>query len=88
LALSIAPVFSEHALVWAIRSWLLQKNTEVAALPLPLDLLERVDRWANAQADRPSREEAVRRLLLMALGQPTTAGDTIASEDLNASNDE
>jgi hypothetical protein len=47
-----------------------------------------VDRWANAQADRPSREEAVRRLLLMALGQPTTAGDTIASEDLNASNDE
>lgn len=59
-----------------------------AALPLPLDLLERVDRWANAQQDRPSREEAVRRLLLMALGQPSTAGETIASEDLNASNDE
>ncbi len=59
-----------------------------AVLPLPLDLLERVDRWANAQHDRPSREEAVRRLLLMALGQPTTAGETIAPEDLNASNDE
>ncbi len=75
----------------------MQKKTEpsqdkvaaqMAALPLPVDLLERVDRWANAQRDRPTREEAVRRLLLMALGQPTTAGDTIAPEDLNASNDE
>ena len=65
-----------------------QGADETAAPSLPPDLLKRVDRWASAQSDRPPRGEAVRRLLLMALGQPTTAGETIAPEDLNASNDE
>lgn len=34
-----------------------------AALRLPVELLERVDRWAIYEADAPSRPEAVRRLV-------------------------
>jgi hypothetical protein len=58
------------------------------ALRLPLDAVEAVDAWIAAQPEpRPSRPEAIRRLLAEALGKPADAG-SIAAEDLNASNDE
>jgi hypothetical protein len=50
-------------------------------------LLDRIDAWIASQPDpRPSRPEAIRRILADALGG-TDAG-SIAVEDLNASNDE
>jgi hypothetical protein len=51
------------------------------------DLLGRLDAWIAAQTEpRPSRSDAVLRLLTQALGG-TEAG-SIAVEELNASNDE
>ena len=51
-------------------------------------LIDRLDAWIVAQPEpRPSRPEAIRRLLDEALGKPADAG-SIAAEDLNASNDE
>ena len=47
-----------------------------------------LDAWIAAQPEpRPSRPEAIRRMLAEALGKPADAG-SIAAEDLNASNDE
>jgi len=47
-----------------------------------------LDAWIGAQPKpRPSRPEAIRRILAEALGKPADAG-SIAPEDLNASNDE
>jgi len=55
---------------------------------LPPGNLADLDIWIAAQPEpRPSRPEAIRRLLSQALGKPPDAG-SIAAEDLNASNDE
>ena len=52
------------------------------------DLSRRIDAWIASQPEpRPSRPEAIRRLLAEALAKPTDAG-SIPAEDLNASNDE
>jgi Arc/MetJ-type ribon-helix-helix transcriptional regulator len=52
------------------------------------DLSRRIDAWIAAQPEpRPSRSEAIRRILSQALGKPADAG-SIAAEDLNASDDE
>jgi hypothetical protein len=53
----------------------------------PPDLTARIDAWISRQPEpRPSRSEAIRRILADALGG-TDAG-SIPVEDLNASNDE
>jgi hypothetical protein len=53
----------------------------------PADL-SRLDEWIWAQPDpKPSRPEAIRRLVAQALGEPSKA-QSIAGEDLNANNDE
>ena len=58
------------------------------ALRLPLAAVEEVDRWIASQPEpRPTRPEAICRLLADALEKPPDAG-SIAAEDLNASNDE
>ena len=58
------------------------------ALRLPVDVLHSVDVWIAAQPEpRPTRSEAITRLLAEVLGKQANAG-TIAAEDLNASNDE
>ena len=44
------------------------------ALPLQPGLLARVDRWAASQQDHPSRPEAIRRLVELALGIAQRAG--------------
>jgi hypothetical protein len=50
--------------------------------------LSALDAWIAAQPEpRPSRPEAIRRLLAEALGKAAGAG-SIEAEDLNASNDE
>ena len=50
--------------------------------------LARLDDWIFAQADpKPTRPEAVRRLVEKGLGETETAS-TIAPSELNASNDE
>ena len=47
-----------------------------------------LDTWIASQPEpRPSRPEAIRRILAEALGKPADAG-SIAAEDLNANNDE
>jgi hypothetical protein len=52
-----------------------------------LDLVE-IDAWAADQADRPSRAEAVRRLVRKALAIKVTAADHgLRPEELNAEND-
>jgi len=57
----------------------------VRLLPAPLDAL---DAWIAARPEpRPTRPEAIRRILAEALAKPADAG-SIAPEDLNASNDE
>jgi hypothetical protein len=54
----------------------------------PPTLTAELDAWIAAQPDpRPTRSEAIRRLLAKALEKPSVAW-TIAVEDLNASNDE
>jgi hypothetical protein len=54
----------------------------------PATLTAALDAWIAAQPKpRPSRSEAIRRLLAEALGKPADAG-SIAAEDLNAGNDE
>jgi cytochrome c553 len=55
---------------------------------LPPSAIASLDAWIAAQPEpRPSRPEAIRRLLAQALGKGVDAG-SIAGEDLNASNDE
>ena len=50
--------------------------------------MARIDAWIAAQPEpRPSRPEAMRRLVAEALGKPAAAGPIVA-ESLNASNDE
>jgi transcriptional regulator with XRE-family HTH domain len=52
------------------------------------DLSRQIDDWIAAQREpRPSRSEAIRRLLAKALGREAAAR-AIPSHDLNASNDE
>jgi hypothetical protein len=46
-----------------------------------------LDAWRERQADTPQRAEALRRLAIGAL-RDVGGSDTIALEDLNASNDE
>jgi len=60
-----------------------------ASIRLPADLRQRVDDWARSQADRPSRAEAIRRLLARALAEdePKLGTASISVSDLNASND-
>src|SRR6478752_5203370 len=41
---------------------------------IPSELLARVDRWAASQQDDPSRPEAIRRLVELALGIAQRAG--------------
>lgn len=62
-------------------------DSEEVRARLGRDLLDRLDAWIGGQPEpRPSRSEAVRRILTEALGG-TEAG-SIAVEELNASNDE
>jgi hypothetical protein len=54
---------------------------------LPPLAISSLDAWIAARPEpRPSRPEAIRRILGEALAKP--AADSIAIEDLNASNDE
>jgi len=63
-------------------------DSEMVRSRLDRSLLDALDAWIAAQpTPRPSRPEAIRRLISEALGKITDAG-TIAGEDLNASNDE
>jgi hypothetical protein len=63
-------------------------KTPLVALRLPGALSFQIDEWIAAQPEpRPSRSEAIRRLLAEALAKPADPG-SIATEDLNASNDE
>jgi hypothetical protein len=63
-------------------------KTPLVALRIPAALSSRLDAWIVAQPEpRPSRSEAIRRILSQSLGKPADAG-SIAAEDLNASNDE
>lgn len=39
----------------------------MVAVRMPTDLRDAVDRWASGQDDKPSRSEAIRRLVLVAL---------------------
>ena len=60
---------------------------EFIGLRLPSSLAGSLDAWIAAQPEpRPSRSEAIRRILSQALG--TADAGSIAAEDLNASNDE
>jgi len=49
--------------------------------------LAALDAWRRRQADRPEREEALRRLAAQVL-RDEGGSETIALEELNASNDE
>ena len=63
-------------------------DTEALTVRVHKMTLTKLDAWIAAQPEpRPSRPEAIRRLLAEALGKTTDAG-SIAAEDLNASNDE
>jgi hypothetical protein len=63
-------------------------DSEEVRARLERPLLGALDAWREAQPEpRPSRPQAIRRLLAEALGLHAYAG-TIAAEDLNASNDE
>jgi len=57
---------------------------------LPAELCRRLDQWARSQPDRPSRPEAIRRLLETALAdqQSKPGRASISVSDLNASNDD
>ena len=63
------------------------KGAAISLRLQPPDLV-RVDAWVAAQPDpKPSRPEAIRRLIEKGLGEPQSA-QAIDSADLNASNDE
>jgi hypothetical protein len=63
-------------------------DSEMVRARIERPLLDALDAWTAAQPEpRPSRPEAIRRLLAEALGKSTGA-EAIAAEDLNASNDE
>jgi hypothetical protein len=65
------------------------RSEPTAVIRLPLSLLAQVDVWIAEQPEpKPSRPEAIRRLLAKALGKPRKGQESIAAEDLNASNDE
>ena len=59
----------------------------VRLLPLPL---ANVDAWAAGQPGKPSRPEAIRRLIEMGLASSSASepSEGMAVEDLNASNDD
>ena len=62
-------------------------NPAAQHFTMPRDLSDALDAWIAAQPEpRPSRPEAIRRLLAEALGKPANAV-SIAADDLNASND-
>jgi hypothetical protein len=64
-----------------------QVDSQEVRVQVGRDLLDRLDAWVAAQPEpRPSRSEAILRILSQALGG-TEAG-SIDVEDLNASNDE
>lgn len=50
--------------------------------------LAALDAWRKDQPDLPTRPEALRRLAASALTRDLEPGETIALDDLNASNDE
>lgn len=55
---------------------------------IPIALSRAIDAWIGSQPEpRPSRPEAIRRILSQALGKTADAGSA-AAEDLNASDDE
>jgi hypothetical protein len=57
-------------------------DSEAVNVRLVRDVLDRLDAWIAAQPEpRPSRPEAIRRLLAEALGRVDDAG-SIAAEDL------
>jgi hypothetical protein len=65
----------------------LSTNAVGEILKLPLELLAALDAWIGRQPEpRPSRTEAIYRVLAEALGVPDAG--SIPAEDLNASNDE
>ena len=61
------------------------------AISVPVSALElaEIDAWAADQTDRPSRPEAVRRLIRQALAMRGTPAehDGLRPEELNAEND-
>jgi hypothetical protein len=66
------------------------RSEPTAVIRLPLSVLAQVDVWiAELPEPRPSRPEAIRHLLAKVLGKAEEgARESIATEDLNASNDE
>jgi hypothetical protein len=70
------------------------RSPPISGIPYPWRLPYRIpqkkalDAWIATQREpRPTRPEAIRRILADALQRPVDAG-SIAAEDLNASNDE
>ena len=62
-------------------------TTKIEVAP-PKDMSRQIDAWIAAQPEpRPSRSEAIRRLLAEALAREAAAR-AIPAHDLNASNDE
>lgn len=63
-------------------------DSEVVQARLERPLLDALDAWTAAQPEpKPTRDEAIRRLVAEALGK-AGGGETIGGEELNASNDE
>jgi hypothetical protein len=44
-------------------------KTPIICLRIPVEVTARIDDWAKAQNDKPPRSEAIRRLLVKALGK-------------------
>ena len=57
---------------------------QVRMLP---DLVRELDEWIIRQSDRPSRPEAVRRLVQRALGRGRRGTKSLRPDQLNAQND-
>jgi hypothetical protein len=53
----------------------------VTAVRLPVNLGASVDRWARQQADKPSRSEAIRRLVEYAIATPLAGKGRRSVED-------
>jgi hypothetical protein len=63
-------------------------DSELLRARMERALIDRLDAWIASQPDpKPSRPEAIRRLVEKVLEKPADAG-SIPAEDLNASNDE
>ncbi len=49
-----------------------RKDSAPQLVRLPADMFDAIDRWSEAQPDKPGRAEAIRRLLGAALGRASS----------------